>query len=323
MENISHYQHAINTNLEAIIKKHTPSHAFQEIYEYALLPAGKLFRPLLCTAIYNDFHSHSDALTQLENTNSDLSCYTSALEIHHTYTLIHDDLPAMDNDDYRRGRLSVHKKFGQWQAILAGDGLLNLSYLLQASLKNENADTIRKIFSWCNGAKGLIQGQVLDLSHEMNESIEKLIETHYLKTARLIQASLLGGYLLSQNEFKAEQRKAAWDIYRHGRSIGLLFQVIDDLTELTEDLNQHEQDVNPWLNQYDKTLKVYERETDRVAQFLKKYNLKTINGVYCKYFEKQKTTLENGWSNVNHYLKNKNEVLMPLEAIFNVARNIE
>ena len=199
-----------------------------------------MFRPLLAASAFED--SQTNVLRELENPASDLSLLCSGLEIHHAYTLVHDDLPCMDNDNLRRGRASLHKAHGQWQAILAGDGLLNASYALWANLKSPNADLIRKISAWALGPKGLIDGQYRDLSYKSSgpPSFSHLLTTYQLKTARLIQVALISGYLCKKNE----RRKALW--WRTGLKLGLAFQLLDDLTECTQAFSPHEKMVNPW-----------------------------------------------------------------------------
>ena len=101
-----HLDHALDLNL------------LNEPIQYAVFPPGKLFRSKLIYALSHDLNSHSDAH----------EFFASSIELHHSYTLVHDDLPTMDNDDYRRGKLSTHKKYGEWKAVLTGDALLALSF---------------------------------------------------------------------------------------------------------------------------------------------------------------------------------------------------
>jgi len=228
----------ISNYIEHFLQIKTPNHNFSKIYKYALLPHGKLFRPLMSFSVYKDFSDE-------QKIPNDLYLLATALEIHHTYTLLHDDLPCMDNDDTRRGKLSTHKEFGEWQALLAADGLINLSYQALSEIKSNNLILILKLFSRQLGPKGLIQGQVLDLSKEMTNDIPTLIETHKLKTARLIQTALVSGLILSSNS-KLDLNLIK-SIYRLGESIGVFFQLLDDLTELVENnLKEHETSVNPW-----------------------------------------------------------------------------
>jgi geranylgeranyl pyrophosphate synthase len=224
--------------------KQTTYQEFQNILEYSVLPAGKLFRPLLGASLYKDLSKNNDAEKLLEDKNSNLTLLLCSLEIHHAYTLVHDDLPCMDNDDYRRGRESVHKKFGQWNAILAGDSLLHYSHALISKIEHKNARVLRDLFSWSLGAKGLILGQVYDLGGEIKKDFKSLMRTHELKTARLIQLALCGPALLSKTKYTYKDHIK---YLRIGQSIGLLFQLLDDLSECTEELSPHEQDVSPFL----------------------------------------------------------------------------
>jgi geranylgeranyl pyrophosphate synthase len=238
---IDQLQKDIESRLEEHLKKLLPKHSIKEAYLYASLPPGKLFRPLLSAGV---FLFHNPGKENLYKHNK--SCPTmlaSFLELHHAYTLVHDDMPCMDDDDMRRGKLSTHKKFGQWQALLVGDGLLGASWRLLSQIKHKSLSPYFSYASWCLGPKGLLQGQVLDLSEEMTLSFENLIETHKLKTARLIQASLVGGYMLGDDP----NMKTAKAYHRLGESIGISFQLLDDLTELTEPLGEHEKKVNPWI----------------------------------------------------------------------------
>src|SRR5690606_35073769 len=115
-----------------------------KILDYAVLPAGKLFRPKLVEAIALDL---GPQITQ------DHLHLATAVEIHHAYTLVHDDLPAMDDDQYRRGKLSTHAAFNEWKAILAGDALLIHSFNELNKIKNENHRFLLRFFSWATGAK--------------------------------------------------------------------------------------------------------------------------------------------------------------------------
>lgn len=313
MKNLTQLVEIAQAGLQKNLNTGLPFHSFKEAYEYAVLPPGKLFRPLLCLAAAQDFNQGEN----FEKRITDILKLSSALEIHHSYTLVHDDLPAMDDDDYRRGRLSTHKKYGQWQAILVGDGLLNHSYFLISDLETKFDKEIRKFFGWALGAKGLIQGQYLDLSHEMNQSFANLIETHNLKTARLIQTSLISGMLMTTEEPKKASQNF-YNLYRFGRSLGILFQLIDDLTELTEEINQHEKDVNPWLHQKDETQKRYLLELKKVENFLSNHNGNSLKEITSQYLQKQKTTLENGWSLLVQYNLDQKTLLNPVMSVLDI-----
>lgn len=240
----------LNNLLEDNLKTHlqilkTRGEDLFQVMEYALLPAGKLFRPKLCLSQYADTLGWEETLKQLRNPKSALSLCCSSLEIHHTYTLIHDDLPCMDDDDMRRGRPSTHKKFSQWQAVLAGDALLHLSHTLLAKINSPNLNQPLSFFNWALGGSGLILGQVYDLSGKMNQSFESLITTHTLKTARLIQTALYLGDWCSgvQSNYLSVKNNL-----RLGEALGVSFQLLDDLSEGAEKLSEHEASVNPFIN---------------------------------------------------------------------------
>lgn len=233
--------------IEKQLAKHillTTYQEFQSTLEYSTLPAGKLFRPLLGASIHQDLVGAEKTYKELQDSHSNLTLFLTSLEIHHAYTLVHDDLPCMDDDNFRRGRESVHKKFGQWSAVLAGDSLLHQSHYLVSQVSHKHERDLRKFFSWFLGAKGLILGQVYDLGGEIKKDFISLMRTHELKTARLIQLSICGTALLSQDKYSYQDHI---NYMRIGRSIGLLFQLLDDLSECTEELSTHERDVSPFI----------------------------------------------------------------------------
>ncbi|HHZ00595.1 MAG TPA: polyprenyl synthetase family protein, partial [Tissierellia bacterium] len=159
--------------------------------------------------------------------------YACAMEMIHTYSLIHDDLPAMDNDDYRRGRLSNHKKFGEATAILAGDGLLNKAFEtgLEAAIKSGNLNGVKalKIIADSSGTEGMIGGQVIDMDGEnIIRSLEDLKYMYSLKTGAIIKSSIKAGAVLAgagQEETKA--------LENYAEKIGLAFQIEDDILDVT------------------------------------------------------------------------------------------
>ncbi len=287
-------------DLEKLIIKNTPHHDILEGYLWATIPAGKLFRPNLL------FHLASDLNANLSIYKNDLTLLAAALEVHHAYSLVHDDLPSMDNDDFRRGKLSVHKKYGEWKAILIGDGLLNLSYrfLSQLNIKSERLQLLLKVFSWSMGSKGLIHGQNLDLSHEMNKNFETLLLTHKLKTGRLIQCSLLFAHLLVDDKINFFKLKKTW---RFGENLGIVFQLLDDLSELAEEnLSTHEKDVNPWP----KNLAITEIETlkrlSRLEDYLKTEKLTQTQSYIAQYLNGMNNIFKDKQKNIeNHINENK------------------
>lgn len=284
----------LEKNLEHHLKHNLPTHLMSESYHYSVLPAGKLFRPQLAMASYLD---HGGSPDHLENPQEAISLLCSSLEIHHAYTLVHDDLPCMDDDDFRRGRESTHKKFGQWQALLAGDGLLSLSHQLIQPLNFET----RRFFSWATGPRGLIFGQYMDLSQDAAHSFENMIVIHKLKTARLIQAALVGGYLVTINDFGSNELKESKKHYRLGDALGLSFQLIDDLCELGDQtLGDHEAAINPWIHHFSKTRDVLEKKISLINQ---SNNLKNITTIIESYLGKMRHKMMSGQSLIEERIK--------------------
>ena len=240
----------LEKNLQLHLRQQLPSHPISEVYHYAVFPPGKLFRPRLVWAISMDFASSKEKQTFADwHPQLPQAHLASAMEFHHAYTLVHDDLPCMDNDDFRRNKPSTHRAYGQWQALLVGDGLLNASYGQLAKISHPHLSQILSWASFLLGAKGLIQGQVLDLSLEMQKDFPTLATTHEFKTARLIQCCLIGSFLLLERSTLPGGRRILWDLFKLGKEMGLVFQLLDDLTELnTAKVNEHEQAVNPWIN---------------------------------------------------------------------------
>lgn len=271
--NIEKSQSEIEKNIDNFVNINTRPSEFREILKYSLLPAGKLFRPLLTRAVAMDNNSHSRNHQLLE----------CSIEIHHVYTLIHDDLPCMDDDNMRRGRESSHIKYNEWKALLAGDALLNLSYQLIGQMNSDHLGHVLRYFSWANGAKGLIYGQVKDLSLEMTKSLEDLIETHQLKTSRLIQTALVTSYILCK---KPSFNKAKL-YHRFGDSLGISFQLLDDICELADqEVSKHEQDVNPFIKDQDQTSLALNKELDNLINLFIKVGGENLKIVLKSYFEK-------------------------------------
>ena len=297
-----------NTILENNLRYHLeltlPRHSIKEVYNYAILPAGKLFRPHLVWSILKDINP-SLFNESLNNKFAAHALFASAVEFHHCYTLLHDDLPCMDNDTLRRGKTCTHLVYGEWKALLAGDGLLNISYQLLCKIKNKRAHEIMTFFSWALGPKGLIHGQVLDLSHEMSLNFENISKTHELKTSRLIQVAILGSALLSTSKDRILEKK----LWRFSKLLGINFQFIDDLTELCdENISIHEKSINPWLQFQDKTsieLKKNLLEFNKLALDL---NLKNTNKIIKKYYLEMSKKLVSGKQEIEKHLKKENDI---------------
>jgi geranylgeranyl diphosphate synthase type II len=199
----------------------------EKIYEamrYSLMAGGKRLRPILCLA----------TCTLLGGT-ADMAMPTAcALEMVHTMSLIHDDLPAMDNDDYRRGKLTNHKVYGEDMAILAGDGLLAYAFeFIATQTRNVPAEQVLKVIARLGravGAAGLVGGQVVDLDSEgrSDVSLETLNFIHNHKTAALLEASVVSGALLA-GAAEADLERLS----RYAQNIGLAFQIVDDVLDIT------------------------------------------------------------------------------------------
>ncbi len=320
--NLDHIKQNISLNLKKHLKQIIPNHPISEIYDYAIFPTGKLFRPLLVWSIGVDLTKDNPLLQKtILDSDSDFGYLASAIEIHHTYTLIHDDMPAMDNDDYRRGKLCIHKKYNEWKALLIGDGLAIGSFALLSKIKSDKMANIFKLFSWSLGPKGLIQGQVLDLSEEMNLSFYNLITTHKLKTARLIQTSILASYLLTTNHQRKIFRPFC-DLFKMGESMGITFQLLDDLTELAEKkISSREQAINPWFNYRQESFNSLTHHLNRVEIILAKYDLPTFSLVLVEYFQKIKTIIQNGSNNIEAHFKSEasdeKKILIPIMQLLN------
>ncbi|MEK4437064.1 polyprenyl synthetase family protein [Paenibacillus sp. FSL K6-2862] len=201
--------------------------SLRDAMQYSLMAGGKRLRPLLVVAAAEALGAHRAAALPV-------AC---AVEMVHTYSLIHDDLPAMDNDDYRRGKLTNHKVYGEATAILAGDALLTHAFysVVQAGRKNgvpaEALLSIVEDLSELAGARGMVGGQVADMEGEQGmTNLEQLQYIHLHKTGDLIVFSLLAGARIGGAQ---EGQLDALRVF--GRDLGLAFQIQDDILDLTGD----------------------------------------------------------------------------------------
>jgi geranylgeranyl diphosphate synthase type II len=207
-------------------RKNIPDRLMESM-RYSLLAGGKRLRPALVLETYNA--CGLAALAASNSPPSALAC-AGALELIHTFSLVHDDLPAMDDDDLRRGRPTNHKVFGEAMAILAGDGMVTLAFELIAE-KADPKIAARLVVELANatGPSGMIGGQVLDIDSENQSlSLDQLKKLHRLKTGALIIASCRLGALCAAAD---ESTLAA--ITRYAEHLGLAFQIVDDLLDVT------------------------------------------------------------------------------------------
>ena len=193
---------------------------------YSLLDGGKRVRPVLCLATGDLFGTSRE----------DLLPFACAIEMIHAFSLIHDDLPCMDNDDYRRGRLTSHKVFGEGIAVLAGDALINKAYeiMLEDCAKHPKKRKIEAALTigTATGENGMIGGQTMDLENEHRRiSYTSLQNMHRMKTGALIKAPVTASCLISSSP--PEERRL---LEEYADSIGLAFQIKDDILDVTSDL---------------------------------------------------------------------------------------
>lgn len=216
----------VNSFLERRMQKKGISRV-DEAMNYSLLAGGKRIRPLLLMAT-------ADSVGGNGYNYLAVAC---GLEMIHTYSLIHDDLPLMDNDDYRRGRLTNHKVYGDAMALLAGDALLTLAFEVMLEQKNVNTDvlieTIREV-AMCAGNYGMVGGQALDIDAENREiSIDELNKLHAAKTGAMFIASVRSGARLAGAD--SQQLLA---LTRFADLIGLAFQITDDILDVEGNLQE-------------------------------------------------------------------------------------
>ena len=211
-----------NSLNEFVPQKNNPQGIIYEAMRYSLLGGGKRIRGVLAL---------SGASLAGENADRVLPV-ACGMEMIHAYSLIHDDLPAMDNDDFRRGKPSCHKKFDEATAILAGDALLNGAFelMLKTDVKPEILKEVLKTVSTSSGTEGMIGGQVVDMGEKV-ESYEDLTYLHAHKTGALILASLLAGYIAGGGN----NSQITGILKEYAEKLGLAFQVIDDILDVSGD----------------------------------------------------------------------------------------
>lgn len=219
------YLEMTNRQLDTLVtEKDVPEKTLYKAMKYSLLAGGKRLRPVLALAV-------CDMLG--ENPGKVLP-YACAIELIHTYSLIHDDLPAMDNDDYRRGRLTNHKVYGEAMAILAGDALLNLAFESMLAHTVQTGDRLMEklhameYIARAAGASGMIGGQVVDLESEGKSIPTDLLDyMHRCKTGALIKAPVMAAAFLCG---AGEKEKERLETFAAG--LGLAFQIRDDLLDV-------------------------------------------------------------------------------------------
>lgn len=218
---LNEYKNKIDARLDILVSEN--GQRYDEVVRaarYSLLSGGKRIRPILLLEFYRLCGGEGDLAYN----------FACALEMIHTYSLIHDDLPCMDNDDFRRGKPSCHKEFGETTALLAGDALLTEAFGAAAktvAINTENVTAAISTLSSCAGIAGMVGGQVMDIAGEQcltNES--GILEMYRLKTGALIKAACVCGAILAGAD---EEEITAAAVY--GEKLGLAFQLIDDILD--------------------------------------------------------------------------------------------
>ncbi len=224
---LSSQRHKINNAIDDILLQSSKPRRIIKAMKHSLMAGGKRLRPILCLA----------SAEAVGNPGEDVINAACALEMIHTYSLIHDDLPAMDNDSLRRGRPTCHVEFDEATAILAGDALHTLAFEILSSNpftdKNISLKYLLVIhaIAAAAGYKGMIEGQMRDMAAEGNRlALKDLEKMHALKTGALIEASIVAGAIMGDG---SQQQIKQLKVY--AKNIGLAFQVADDILNIEGD----------------------------------------------------------------------------------------
>ena len=214
---IKNSQITFNKDLKLFFDKYKSNSLIHRAMWYSINNGGKRLRPIILQEI-----SKGIGLKKNDYIYAMLS-----IELMHSYSLVHDDLPSMDNDDYRRGKLSTHKKFNEAQAILAGNGLLTLAFEL---LSSKYSSILSSELSRASGSKGLAGGQSIDLMSQINKTnLKNILNIHELKTAKLFEFSVAAPFMIIGDKKRIKIAK------HYGLLLGKTFQIIDDLIDQDQD----------------------------------------------------------------------------------------
>ena len=228
-ERLTQYSELTERKLGELLSESENAPILQESMAYSVFSGGKRIRPALCMA----------ACELCGGTPEDALLAACALEMIHTYSLIHDDLPAMDNDDLRRGKPTNHMIYGDAAAILAGDGLLTYAFELLSSASTATLDDqarirIIQVIARAAGSQGMVGGQSLDMIYESKQAGYEVLHTiHQSKTGALITASIeVGAIAAAGDEIQISSLRS------YGEQVGLAFQIIDDLLDLESSIEE-------------------------------------------------------------------------------------
>jgi len=226
-EELKVYTQEVNFYLSQCVKGQGIPCDLVKAMEYSLLAGGKRIRPVLCLTWAKMLGVNLEQVLP----------FACGIELIHTYSLIHDDLPAMDNDDLRRGKPTNHKVFGEALAILAGDGLLThaFSLMLSAPLPSHLIVSATREIAWASGPAGMVGGQVLDMLYTGKNflDLKELQKMHRMKTGALIRGSCVSGAILAKSAGADEDDEKMAREY--GQAIGLAFQIVDDILDIVGD----------------------------------------------------------------------------------------
>ena len=264
----------IDAEMNRLIDSEKAPTSLQDSMLYSVNAGGKRIRPLLVLAVLADFEKESDDELKV-------AC---AVELIHTYSLIHDDLPCMDDDDFRRGKPTNHRVYGEATAVLAGDALQTKAFGILASLEQtrpEQAIQLVALLADASGADGMVGGQILDMEGETASlSLPELEKVHMHKTGALLSFCIEAGAILSD-----AQEDEMVQLRNYAKNIGLAFQIKDDILDVTSTTEQLGKTANSdtasekstypsllGLEGAQQQLEKYHREAVESLAFLKKEN---------------------------------------------------
>ena len=220
---MSYYAELLNAELnKAIVADNNDYGILAEAMKYSTIDGGKRIRPILLLEFYKLFGGES----------ADAVKFATALEMIHSYSLVHDDLPCMDNDDFRRGKPSCHKAYGENMAVLTGDALLTRAFEYASSVTDISSDRVIKainILASAAGINGMVGGQVLDILSINLDTAEGLKNMYALKTGALLKSAAMIGCVLAGGDAKIEYCQ------RYSDALGLAFQIVDDMLDVIGD----------------------------------------------------------------------------------------
>lgn len=225
---LEYYKNLAEETLDCVFSANNFPDDLKTAMQYSVFAGGKRLRPSLAYAVWEMLGGDLSKT----NPNSPIRILGASIELIHTYSLIHDDLPCMDDDDFRRGKPSNHKMFGEAMAVLAGDALLNLAYenlfclCKNNSHESQNIIKAAELIASCAGATGMVAGQTLDMSFNNLNDEKRLLEIHSLKTGMLIRASVLCAAFLHEISHERFER-----LNEFAKDFGILFQITDDLLD--------------------------------------------------------------------------------------------